>query len=143
MEVKDGILYFQSELDSGEDKLILVAPSRIRDNIFHELQETRTAGHMGRDKTIDSIKRRFYWPEMSSNIACWVKQCSACARCKPGPGLGKAPLQQSLVGSPLDRIGIYIVGPCPITQDCNEYMIVVQDYFTNGRRCIHLLIILH
>lgn len=44
LEVKDGILYFQSELDSGEDKLILVAPSRIRDNIFHELQETRTAG---------------------------------------------------------------------------------------------------
>ncbi|VDI80182.1 Hypothetical predicted protein [Mytilus galloprovincialis] len=57
-------------------------------------------------------------------------RCNLCARCKRGPGIGKTPLQQSLVGSPFDRIGIDIVGPCPITQDGNEYMIVVQDYFT-------------
>lgn len=61
---------------------------------------------------------------------CLFRQCSACARCKPGPGLGKDPLQQSLVCFPLDRIGIDIVGLCPITQDGNEYMIVVQDYCT-------------
>ncbi|CAC5412542.1 unnamed protein product [Mytilus coruscus] len=67
---------------------------------------------------------------MSADIACWVKQCNLCARCKRGPGLGKAPLQQSLAGSPLDRIGIDVVVPCPVTRDGNEYMIVVQDYFT-------------
>ena len=124
------MLYYCVETEIWESKLVLVAPKEVRNKIFSELHEKRTAGHMGRDKTIDSIKKRFYWPGMSSDIACWVRQCSACARCKPGPGVGKAPLQQSLVGSPLDRIGVDIVGPCPVTQDGNEYMIVIQDYFT-------------
>ena len=130
LEVQNGILYYQFLTETGEVKLVLVAPREIREKIFHELHENRTAGHMGRDKTIDSVKRRFYWPGMSSDIASWVKQCNSCARCKPGPGIGKAPLQQSLVGAPLDRIAIDIVGPCPVTRDGNEYMIVVQDYFT-------------
>ncbi|CAG2247528.1 unnamed protein product [Mytilus edulis] len=130
IEIRNGLLFYQFHSEIGEEKLVLVAPKEMRDKIFSELHEKRTAGHMGRDKTLDSIRRRFYWPGMSSDIACWVKQCNLCARCKRGPGIGKAPLQQSLVGSPFDRIGIDIVGPCPITQDGNEYMIVVQDYFT-------------
>lgn len=39
-----------------------------------------------------------------------------------------SPLYNNLVGWPLDKIGIYIVGPCPITD--NEYIIVLSDYFS-------------
>ena len=53
-----------------------------------------------------------------------------CCRSNPGPGLGKSPLQQLPVSAPLDRIGIDIVGPCPVTENKNEYIIVVCDYFT-------------
>ncbi|CAC5398592.1 unnamed protein product [Mytilus coruscus] len=59
-----------------------------------------------------------------------VKECSVCARAKRSPGLCRYPLHQSQVGFPLDRIGIDIVGPCPITKNGNEYIIVVSDYFT-------------
>jgi hypothetical protein len=47
-----------------------------------------------------------------------------------GPGLSRYPFQQSQVGLPLDRIGIDIVGPCPVTENGNEFIIVVSDYFT-------------
>ena len=67
---------------------------------------------------------------MTSDISSWVKKCSVCARAKRGPGLGRYPLQQSSVGFPLDRIGIDIVGPCPVTENGNEYLIVLSDYFT-------------
>lgn len=49
---------------------------------------------------------------------------------KSGPGLGKFPLQQTSVGAPFDRIGIDIVGPCPVTENGNEYLIVICDYYS-------------
>ena len=133
--VKDGVLYYKwfCEVD-GIERLLLVAPKQIRSSIFKELHCNRTAGHFGRRRTIDSIRRRFYWPGMSSHIRLWVKQCNQCARRKPGPGLAKSPLQQYQVFNPLDRIAIDIL-ECPISDSGNQYVIVVQDYFTKWVEC--------
>ncbi|VDI07464.1 Hypothetical predicted protein [Mytilus galloprovincialis] len=129
LEIVNGILYKQYE-KSSINSLVLVVPKELRVKIMRELHNNRIAGHLGRDRTLESIRRRFYWPGMSSDVGSWVKECSICARAKRGPGLGRYPLQQSQVGFPLDRIGIDIVGPCPITENGNEYIIVVSDYFT-------------
>ena len=37
---------------------------------------------------------------------------------------------QTVVGAPLDRIGIDILGPLPRTSKGNEYIIVLCDYFS-------------
>ena len=111
----------------------LVAPSEIRQTIFEQLHKNRIAGHFGRDRTLAAVKKRFYWPEMSSDVARWCKNCDLCARCKPGPGQGRAPLTQSEVSFPLERIAIDIVGPLPITRDGNEYIIKIGDYFTKWK----------
>ncbi|XP_063436328.1 protein NYNRIN-like [Mytilus trossulus] len=97
---------------------------------MHQLHTQRIAGHLGRDKTLKAVKFRFFWPGMSTDVMNWCRECWDCAKGKPGPGAGKAPLQQSKVGAPFDRIGIDIVGHCPITAKNNEYIIVIQDYFT-------------
>ena len=109
---------------------MLVAPKEIRSTVFHQLHESRTAGHLGRERTIKSIKRRVYWPGMSTDIKRWCKQCDICARAKSGPGLGRSALCQSVTVAPLERVGIDIVGPLPITGDGNEYIVVLCDYFT-------------
>ncbi|CAG2226544.1 unnamed protein product [Mytilus edulis] len=108
LEIVNGILYKQYE-KSSINSLVLVVPKELRVKIMRELHNNRIAGHLGRDRTLESIRRRFYWPGMSSDVGSWVKECSICARAKRGPGLGRYPLQQSQVGFPLDRIGIDIV----------------------------------
>ncbi|VDI48927.1 Hypothetical predicted protein [Mytilus galloprovincialis] len=127
--IENGLLYYRIETDNGEN-LVLVAPTEIRNQIMKEFHNSVISGHLGRDRTIRAIKNRFYWPGMTSDISSWVRECIVCAKAKPGPGVGRFPLQQSLVGCPFDRIGVDIVGPCPITENENEYLIVVQDYFT-------------
>ena len=129
LEVKDNLLYYKWHYED-RIRLLLVAPSEIRMTIFKELHSNRTAGHFGRDKTISAIKRRFFWSGMRKDIKRWCKECDLCARAKPGPGVGRHPLQQSAVGAPFDRLGIDIIGNCPITENGNEYIIVVTDYFT-------------
>ena len=131
LQICDGILYCRREAEnSASSNLVLIAPVEIRQSVFQHLHSHKTAGHLGRDRTILSIKSSFYWPGMSSDVNRWCKQSEMYCRSKPGPGLGKSPLQQRPVSAPLDRIGIDIVGPCPVTENKNEYIIVVCDYFT-------------
>ncbi|XP_060064595.1 uncharacterized protein LOC132544947 [Ylistrum balloti] len=71
----------------------LVAPVEIRDSIFEHLHTSRTAGHFGRDRTLETVSRRFYWPGMTDTLTRWCKSCDLCARCKPGPSRFGCPLQ--------------------------------------------------
>ena len=41
------------------------------------------AGHLGKDKTIDQVKRRFYWSRMDEEIQKYVVSCDLCQRNKP------------------------------------------------------------
>ena len=38
---------------------------------------------MERDKTIEKIKRRFYWKNMNGDIRDFVQQCDKCQRANP------------------------------------------------------------
>ncbi|CAC5378633.1 unnamed protein product [Mytilus coruscus] len=107
-----------------------VAPEQIRNFIFQQLHCTKYSAHFGRDKTLDLIKKIFYLPNMSDSIKLWINSCDICAKGKPGPEKGKSPLKSSVSTYPLDRIAIDIIGPLPITTGGNEYIMVVEDYFT-------------
>ena len=40
------------------------------------------SGHFGQKKTIDLIRRYFWWPNMNKDIAEYVKSCDICQRVK-------------------------------------------------------------
>ncbi|MES9884702.1 MAG: RNase H-like domain-containing protein [Sedimenticola sp.] len=128
--IEDGILKYKWQLGNDDSaNLLLVAPVELRSLIFTALHCNKTAGHLGRRRTIDNIRKRFFWPGMSSQIRRWVRQCDLCCRRKSGPGLGRSPLQQSKPCYPLSRIAIDIL-ECPLSDNGNRYIIVVCDYFT-------------
>lgn len=111
---------------TNNDEIQLVA---LRE-IIHQLHSTRIGGHFGIERTAEAVKRRIYWPNLIENITRWCKGCDICAQRKLGPGFGKSPLKNSEITKPLDRIGIDILGPLPITRNGNEYIMVVCDYFS-------------
>ncbi|OSC96482.1 hypothetical protein PYCCODRAFT_1340325, partial [Trametes coccinea BRFM310] len=37
-----------------------------------------TAGHRGRDATYKTLSDRYYWPDMYSEVAWFVRSCNAC-----------------------------------------------------------------
>lgn len=92
------------------------------------MHNTSTAGHFATDIMFDKIRSRYYWPQMYENIREYVRSCDACQR--RGKPHGKVELNPIEVHSPFFQIGIDFVGPLPITQKGNRYIIVAMDYLT-------------
>jgi transposase InsO family protein len=129
--VRNGLLYRKLEpLCNRPAKEQLVAPQTIRQTVLRQLHDSRTAGHMGRERTLKLVKDRFFWPGVTTDIRRWCRKCDVCARRKHGVGRGKSPMKTSEVSAPLERIAIDIAGPFPTTANGNVCMIVVGDYFT-------------
>ena len=57
-------------------------PDTLRHAVFNDRHSSPSAGHPGRDATLESIKRYYYWPSMNRDIADWVRWCDVCQRTK-------------------------------------------------------------
>jgi len=84
--VRDGRLFHR---DSG--CLLVPTDHSLRTMLIRECHDSATGGHLGRDKTIEQMKRRFTWSKMDQDIELYVKTCEQCQRNKPSqqrtPGL--------------------------------------------------------
>ena len=125
MEVHEGVLYLK-----GVTWQQMVAPEQLRIDIFRCLHDHRTASHLGIKKTLASIKRQFWWPDMEGDITQWCHQCSPCQHRNPRVGPKCAILQKNPVGLPMERMAMDILSFPTETEDGNTCVLVVCDYFT-------------
>eukprot|EP00117_Sycon_ciliatum_P009189 scpid21588/ scgid11586/ Retrovirus-related Pol polyprotein from transposon 412; Protease; Reverse transcriptase; Endonuclease len=132
LTIRDGVLYRTrpSQDPAMPDSHQLVVPQDMRKSILTELHNAPGADHLGVTRTLDKARSRFYWPGMSTDIELWIKSCTVCqTRKQPNPK-PKAPLQTQLSSLPFQRIALDIMGPLPITDRNNRYVLVIADYFT-------------
>ena len=84
--MRDGRLFHRN---SG--CLLVPANIALRTMLIRECHDSATGGHLGRDKTIEQMKRRFTWSKIDQDIDLYVKTCEQCQRNKPSqqrtPGL--------------------------------------------------------
>ena len=106
-------------------KDVLPINSLLQENLHSHM----TVGHFGLDKTLANIKRRFYWPSIREEAERWIKSCDICARVMPSPGRGRAALHQFKVNAIMQCVAVDILGPLPIFEKGNVYIIVLEDYF--------------
>src|SRR3954462_176453 len=86
------------------------------------------AGHFAFDGTFQRTIICYYWPQMGDDIKNYIQACQTCQ--KFGRNRHKEPLHPIHVGEPYDRVGIDLIGPLPVTQRNNRYIIVMVDYLT-------------
>jgi hypothetical protein len=46
--------------------------------ILHEMHNAPYAGHLGYQKTIESVKSQYFWPSMKREIAEYIARCMEC-----------------------------------------------------------------
>ena len=67
---------------------------------------------------------------MKYDVEEWCKNCETCAMRKPPTRKCRAEMKIYQVGAPMERLATDILGPLPLSDNGNRYILVVADYFT-------------
>jgi hypothetical protein len=131
LEIQQGVLCLRSE---PEDDLTntwrTVVPRKLTKQIVTELHSGKASGHLGQTKTILKVKQRFYWTGLRADVQSCCRECIVCGARRTPNRKAKAALQQHIVGAPMERIAIDLIGPLPESTQGNKHILVIGDYFT-------------
>lgn len=131
-EQVDGVLYVQGRL-AIPDSLDL------RVQIMESEHDSKVAGHMGMDKTLELIKRNFFWKGMSNQISDFVRSCPICQAVK-APRHGRYGLLHplELPYAPWQSISMDFIVELPLSEGHSQIWVIV-DRFTKMAHFIPLL----
>lgn len=131
LQIVDGLLYKRHDTNSKlTTRLQLVVPEKLQDRVIEANHASIFAGHLGAKKTLSRISRSFFWLNMNEAVRLFIANCVICGARKRPTSKPRAPLGEYNVGHPMDRIAIDIMGPLPVSDNGNKYVMVVGDTFT-------------
>lgn len=124
----EGVLYRQN-VDEAVSKLVV--PEKFINKVLNDFHDTPWAGHSGRARTTNNIKKRFFWPNMLRDIVTYCDTCVACNRRKTSPHFRSVPLLKfETVREPFELCSLDVVGPLVTSYNGNKYILTFMDYFT-------------
>ena len=133
--VKDGLVCRQYSPGPTSDLLTVpIIPISYQPTILHQYHDQPQAGHLGPDKTAARVRQVGYWVGMLQDIDQYCWECTICQVSKSSSPQ-KAPLQNIPIGKPWEMVGVDIL-QVPISSRNNQYLLVIQDYFTKWAEAI-------
>jgi transposase InsO family protein len=94
-------------------------------SMFHD---DPTMAHQSAGTVYNHMDQRYTWQNMRRDI---VEYCKTCYKCQQrGSTKQNNPKKAIPPGDIFERWGIDIVGPLPITERGNRYIVVAMDYFS-------------
>ena len=131
LRLAGGVLQRRWESGNGLDRSwIFVVPRSQRKSLLSETHGSVTSGHFGVKKTLERLRKRFYWVGMRRDVSEWCRVCEICMAKKGPQRIPQGPLQVVKVGAPMERVAVDVAGPFPVSSSGNRYIVVVIDYFT-------------
>lgn len=134
---RKGVLLYRWE-DGARASLKLVVPASLREEALRAVHDTKAGGHFGVLKTLEKLRDVAYWPGMGTYVQTYVRSCLTCQLNKK---YGKTPrhrLGDYQAGARLERVHLDLLGPFPISDRGNRYVLMVVDQFTKWLSCIAL-----
>jgi len=114
------------KLNLSEISLRRVVPNVFKKLICSAYHDTIWSGaHLGRDKTYEKIKRKFFWYKMKEFISKYCNCCLSCLAHKNPKEWSKAKLCNIETSYPWDLVCVGILGPFPTTPNGNKNILTV------------------
>jgi hypothetical protein len=64
-------------------RVYVPSDAKLKTSILAECHDAKLSGHLGSQKTLEQVQRRFYWPGLEDEVKNYVTSCDACQRNKP------------------------------------------------------------
>jgi len=129
LSCKDNLLYQRN---------LLWVPKGLVQEIMESEHNTKVAGHMGQDKTIELIRWNFWWPKMNERIIDFVRSCPECQQNKASR---HQPYDLSsmleLPYTPWKSIAMDFTTELPTSDGCDQLWVII-DRFTKMAHFLRL-----
>ena len=124
LQVQDGLIYRSPNIVEVPYDLSL------RTLLLELNHDDPLAGHFGRDRTLDLLKRRWHWSGIATDVDKFVKSCNICQRSKPSKPTLVIP-QPIIPLRPWSVITLDFVGSFqPAADTAHTECLVMVDKFT-------------
>lgn len=127
-QIIDNVVYYKA---SKHDKPVLVVPRHLRQLVLKSHHDNDLAAHVGRDKTFENIRTRFYWSGFYSDVQDYVNNCEKCIQHKSLQPVQNGHLQPIKTSYPFEIVATDIVGPFKTTKAGYRYVLICIDLFTS------------
>ena len=130
--IRDGLVYRKNDSPKkGEpDSLQLLLPRTDVNEALRQCHAGVVAGHFGIRKTLDQVKRRFYWPSSKEDTKRFCRKCAECTEYHRGKLTKQGSLKPVLPGAPYERWYIDLTGPHPKSERGHLWILTCMDSFT-------------
>jgi len=120
VSLNDGLLYRKGRL---------WVPEGLRREVMRSEHDTKVAGHMGMDKTMELITRNFWWPKLEESVREYVSGCHECQANKP-PRHKAHGLLQPMENhyKPWQSVAMDFITDLPLSNGCDSIWVMVDPF---------------
>jgi hypothetical protein len=129
-------LYIRTEHANGNSEnnktgWKLWIPQSLTNSVIQRAHDTVICAHGGTGKTLELIRRCYYWPGMVVQVREYVRLCEVCKSTKAPNTTLKPPMgQQAESSRPFQRLYIDLLGPYPRSKQGHIGLLIVLDHFS-------------
>ena len=138
-EIRNGVLVRLYKSDRYSHVQVMV-PLSLRARIISLGHDMLFSAHMGIHRTLVRVTSSFYWPGVTADIRKFCKSCKICLKTKPKGRTPRAPLQcgTPIIDKPFFKVATDIIGPLPMSENKNQYILTMIDYATRWVEAVPL-----
>ena len=108
----------------------------IREKLLAEAHDTQLSGHLGVNKTVAQLRRRFWWPAMAESVADYIRTCGLCQVNKPSSKRKLGLLQPlEIPERRWGSVSMDQIVELPKTNDGFDSIVVYVDRLTKMMHC--------
>ena len=138
LKLRARVVYREWYNDRGDvESYQLLTLKCVRSTILAAAHESDLAGHFA-EKTAAKVRRHFFWPGLAADVHHFCQSCSVCQQKKPPPTRPHHPLQQDVIGEPMQKVTIDILGFEKATSWNNKYILVIVDTLTKWAKALSM-----
>ena len=124
----EGTLYHRDiRRKSIDGQLQLVVPKAFREQLIEEIHGGVLGGHFGVQRTLDAVRRYYWWHGLKKDIEEVIQACPECNARNPNRGSAKPLLQpEERTGIPWERVGIDYTDMAKSTEGYSKLLVMID-----------------